>query len=457
MKNRILNFILSFIMLISTFLSIGTEANADMNSIEVTDIENEIVLGEGYSNTGYNQARALYRKNSGGLTIGKEQYSWKYNTELQQVKSGDKVLPAFCIESFNWGKAESQFIVSIYKYILKYKKYYQSCNHESIPEAEMNVNKLRAIAFNSPLVLDLNEIRERTGIYSLKADEASRASQYAIWTYTDGLKIKKNKWGKTVAYYDCLQNHKPDKFSFYKTIDLQAVLTKNEEAYYNYLINLPEMESPIPEENILSEIDIVSNGDGTVTIKYDYLEGIEEPVVNFKSGRTDYEKSIYVENGRVYVELDFIAEENDIVTVEAIGNEYKDIAVVTGNGQAKIVIVPQKVVAKEMACIQKQEVYGEFKINKLDYEHLFEKLQDAEFTLYDQSGNIIDIKVTDYNGECVFTNLKPGNYILKETKPPQYYEIVGDNEYEVIVDNDGTTTVNGQQDEIIILNKYKIY
>jgi len=72
---------------------------------------------------------------------------------------------------------------------------------------------------------------------------------------------------------------------------------------------------------------------------------------------------------------------------------------------------------------------GALTIRKVDEEG--KPLAGAEFRLSDSSGNIYGEKlVSDSAGEIVVTGLKPGSYVLVETKAPEGY-LLSDSEYAV--------------------------
>lgn len=59
-----------------------------------------------------------------------------------------------------------------------------------------------------------------------------------------------------------------------------------------------------------------------------------------------------------------------------------------------------------------------------------EYLANTEFTLYNADTNeIIDVVVTDENGKAVFMNVAYGNYVIKETRPPEGYANDSDPSY----------------------------
>lgn len=93
-----------------------------------------------------------------------------------------------------------------------------------------------------------------------------------------------------------------------------------------------------------------------------------------------------------------------------------------------------------------KEVFGNFKIIKVNEDNINEKLSGASFILEDESGKNIKEGSTDNQGTISFDNLKPGTYTLKEIKAP--------NEYQVDPDNDTwTVTVDKQTGDVTIKDK----
>ena len=73
-----------------------------------------------------------------------------------------------------------------------------------------------------------------------------------------------------------------------------------------------------------------------------------------------------------------------------------------------------------------------------------DKLEGAEFTLYDANGNEIETKTTDENGRVEFVKLAKGEYTIKETKAPSGYKKT-DEEIKFTVTE---TYVNGNDYEV---------
>lgn len=82
-------------------------------------------------------------------------------------------------------------------------------------------------------------------------------------------------------------------------------------------------------------------------------------------------------------------------------------------------------------------VLGKIAIKKVDENK--KVLLGAEFTLYDESGKVVDKAVTGSDGTVSFTDLKPGEYVLKETKAPEGY-VLDDNETDVAISGSETKT-----------------
>lgn len=59
----------------------------------------------------------------------------------------------------------------------------------------------------------------------------------------------------------------------------------------------------------------------------------------------------------------------------------------------------------------------------------------AEFTMYDIDGNVVDVQVSDENGEAIFEGFGRGEFTIKETKAPEGY-LLSDEVIKIV--NDGT-------------------
>ena len=101
--------------------------------------------------------------------------------------------------------------------------------------------------------------------------------------------------------------------------------------------------------------------------------------------------------------------------------------------------------------------YGSLKLNKYDVDNKL-LLKGAEYTIYDDLDNIIDVKSTTEKGDLIFNNLTFGKYKIKETKAPLGYNL--DNTmYDVVIDSNNIENSIECYDKIIkgVLNITKLY
>lgn len=93
---------------------------------------------------------------------------------------------------------------------------------------------------------------------------------------------------------------------------------------------------------------------------------------------------------------------------------------------------------KDTVTITNTKISNTLKILKVEKGNETKLLPGAEFTLYkgtDDTGEIVDKKVTDNKGSIEFTDLREGTYFLKETKAPDGYEMPEKNGWTVTFDN----------------------
>lgn len=423
----------------------------------------EIQLADGWVKDGYTFTTQKYEKSTTNSEwLYQSTGSYEYNTALQILQGNGKTLDAFCFAKFKWDqKGAVMSLITIEEYMALYREEYVTNQYQlngRVP-VEVNIDKVRAIAFNSRIAIPLSEIRQRTGISGLTEQEATRAGQFAIWTLTDGLKTRPYKLDKNrfQVYFDAYLNY-PDRW---RTVDLVSTLTRNETRYYQYLMGLEEMPKPAAQENLLSDLTITYPDENTAVIKYDYLQSIAEPTIKFE-GKPDtvYTKDTVTENGRVYVTLTANITQDDKVCVEAIGKDVLDIAIMTGTIQPKVVIVPQKVTKKVCADIVKPIIpETDLQLNKKD-NATGALLPGAEFTISDSEGNVLQTAVSDADGKISFTGLKPGAYTIKETAAPEGYQLNPDAIQIEVKNENGNAVVyfnNAAVSEIDVLNQKNLF
>ncbi|MGG7212518.1 SpaA isopeptide-forming pilin-related protein [Clostridium nigeriense] len=119
-------------------------------------------------------------------------------------------------------------------------------------------------------------------------------------------------------------------------------------------------------------------------------------------------------------------DENGVVKFEELvyGNYYyietkAPEGYVKDNNKHNFTINENGVVLKE--TVENEKIVGNINVVKVDEEG--NVLPNAEFTLYDLEGNMIQTGVTNENGLVTFTNIPYGEYEIKETKAPVGYNL----------------------------------
>ena len=69
---------------------------------------------------------------------------------------------------------------------------------------------------------------------------------------------------------------------------------------------------------------------------------------------------------------------------------------------------------------------GDLELLKVDKDDNSKTLPDVEFELIDKNNNVVVTKSTDENGKIIFENVKIGDYILRETKTLDDYNLIYD-------------------------------
>lgn len=82
-------------------------------------------------------------------------------------------------------------------------------------------------------------------------------------------------------------------------------------------------------------------------------------------------------------------------------------------------------------------IKGSVSIKKVDADNPNKVLQGAEFTLFSKDNKEIAKAVTNSNGIATFSNIKYGEYIVKETKAPTGYELDSKTTHNVTVSENG--------------------
>ena len=93
----------------------------------------------------------------------------------------------------------------------------------------------------------------------------------------------------------------------------------------------------------------------------------------------------------------------------------------------------------------------QFKVIKVDPDGL--ALAGAEFTMYDENGNVLDVQVTNEFGEAIFTGFGWGTFTIKETKAPEGYQL---SVTDITITNNGTWNNDEEYAKITVVNYEKI-
>ncbi len=122
----------------------------------------------------------------------------------------------------------------------------------------------------------------------------------------------------------------------------------------------------------------------------------------------------------------------------AITIEKNDEVFVLNDGEA-IINKSMQDPSIELPGFDKRE--GQVELNKVDEDG--KNLSGAEFTIYDEENQVIEVLVTDENGYAKSSNLKFGSYYLVETKAPEGYQLDSTKYEFAITESRELTAVNG--------------
>jgi len=90
---------------------------------------------------------------------------------------------------------------------------------------------------------------------------------------------------------------------------------------------------------------------------------------------------------------------------------------------------------------------GSIEVIKVDKDDNNILLEGVEFQLLDEKGNVVDTKTTDKDGKVSFSNINIGNYIIRETKTQEQYNLA--------LVTDTNITVEWNQDSKIMIENEK--
>lgn len=101
----------------------------------------------------------------------------------------------------------------------------------------------------------------------------------------------------------------------------------------------------------------------------------------------------------------------------------------------------------EQIIVDNSHKKGNIKVIKIDKDNNAIRIPNVEFQLLDSSKQVVETYTTDRNGEIYISNLRTGNYYLRETKQYEnYYPLEKD--VQVIVDYNKTTEIKIQNEKM---------
>ena len=178
------------------------------------------------------------------------------------------------------------------------------------------------------------------------------------------------------------------------------------------------------------------------------LEGAEFAI--YKKSDVDFENPIEIKTTDANGELIFESYEyGDYVVRETKAPEGYNLEGVE-NALGKEVSITENLKVYELEY-SNTKIRGSIKVVKVGEEN--DPLEGAEFTIYNKSDvdfeNPLETKVTDANGEVIFENYEYGDYVVKETKAPEGYNLEG---VENALSKDVSITENLKVYEVKYLN-----
>ena len=216
------------------------------------------------------------------------------------------------------------------------------------------------------------------------------------------------------------------------TTDINGIASFNNLTLGAYTIK----ETKAPNGYVLSDqvisTEIKTQGQ---SLKFTVINSKKVGEVEFS--KTDVSTGDIIEGATI--EIKGVEESNKHINISFVsskeGNKFK---LPVGKYEFKEIIAPEGYILSEeigtfeikengevvKANLKNTPISGSVKITKVDAENDTNKLEGAEFTLYDATGKELSKTVSDSNGIAKFEKLAYGEYSIKETKAPKGYILV---------------------------------
>lgn len=266
---------------------------------------------------------------------------------------------------------------------------------------------IRAIVRNAYPFISLEEISSTLNLENLTAVEAITATQLAIWKYANAANTPSD-------------------------------LTGNIATIYNYLINLDGVEGQVSVANIISKDPVIhqngencdvefifkvdgKNADGTdINLQYT-IEGQSEESTDTNLGVDD--------EGYTHIKVTNVKSEQNIKFVvqgvQDVGSDVFFYDPKGGRDQSQSLIGIQSGNTNISKTFEFKFTFGEVQVKKVDADNQDIALKGAEFTIKNAKGEVAAVITTDETG-IASAKLLPGSYTIEETKAPEGYLIVNE-------------------------------
>ncbi|PFR30652.1 hypothetical protein COK19_04685 [Bacillus cereus] len=217
----------------------------------------------------------------------------------------------------------------------------------------------------------------------------------------------------------------------------KVISTKLEPGTYT----LKETKAPKGYKLLGNEIEVVVKANEVVQIQVENAKELGSLQVikkDAESGKvlSGAEFKLKDENGQLVGEAK--TDKDGVITFEnLVPGKYKLEETKAPEGYKVVnATVEVNVVADEVAKqeVLNEKVLGQFEIVKVDANDKEKVLPGAEFTVYQDSKKVAELK-TDENGKATSPKLPFGEYTVKETKAPEGYKL-SDKEWKVMLQNE---------------------